>query len=221
MPKVLIADELSEDAVDIFRERGVEVDVATGLSPSDLIARIDAYDGLAVRSATKATAEVIAAGTNLKVIGRAGIGVDNIDVVAATQRGVVVMNTPFGNAITTAEHAIAMMMALARQIPAADRSMRAGKWEKSRFVGVELAGKVLGLVGCGNIGSIVASRAQGLRMRVIAHDPFLAPERARELGIERVELAELMRRADVISVHAPLNDATRDLIGAKELAEAK
>ena len=221
MPKVLIADKLSEDAAQIFRERGVDVDVETGLSVDELMAHIGAYDGLAVRSATKATAEVIAAGANLKVIGRAGIGVDNIDVAAATQRGVVVMNTPFGNAITTAEHAIAMMMALARQIPAADRSMRQGKWEKSRFVGVELAGKVLGLVGCGNIGSIVASRAQGLRMRVIAHDPFLAPERARELGIERVELAELMRRADVISVHAPLNDATRDLIGAEQLAEAK
>jgi D-3-phosphoglycerate dehydrogenase / 2-oxoglutarate reductase len=221
MPKVLIADELSEDAADIFRERGVEVDVATGLSADELLARIGVYDGLAVRSATKATAEVIAAGTNLKVIGRAGIGVDNIDVAAATHRGVVVMNTPFGNAITTAEHAIAMMMALARQIPSADRSMRAGKWEKARFVGVELAGKVLGLVGCGNIGSIVASRAQGLRMRVIAHDPFLAPERARELGIERVELGELMSRADVISVHAPLNDATRDLIGAEQLAAAR
>ena len=221
MPKVLIADKLSDDAADILRDRGVEVDVETGLSPEELIARIPAYEGLAVRSATKATAEVIAAAENLKVIGRAGIGVDNIDVAAATQRGVVVMNTPFGNAITTAEHAIAMMMALARQIPAADRSMRAGKWEKSKFVGVELAGKVLGLVGCGNIGSIVASRAQGLRMRVIAHDPFLAPERARELGIERVGLDDLMSRADVISVHAPLNDATRDLIGAPELAMAR
>lgn len=221
MPKVLIADKLSDDAADILRERGVEVDVETGLSPEDLIARIPEYEGLAVRSATKATAEVIAAASNLKVIGRAGIGVDNIDVAAATQRGVVVMNTPFGNAITTAEHAIAMMMALARQIPAADRSMRAGKWEKSKFVGVELAGKVLGLVGCGNIGSIVASRAQGLRMRVIAHDPFLAPERARELGIERVGLDDLMSRSDVISVHAPLNDATRDLIGEAELTMAR
>ncbi len=221
MPKVLIADKLSEDAADVFRERGVDVDVETGLSAADLIARIADYDGLAVRSTTKASADVIAAADNLKVIGRAGIGVDNIDVAAATQRGVVVMNTPFGNAITTAEHAVAMMMSLARQIPSADRSMRNGKWEKSRFVGVELAGKVLGLVGCGNIGSIVASRAQGLRMRVIAHDPFLAPERARALGIERVELGELMTRADVISVHAPLNDATRDLIGADELAQAK
>ena len=221
MPKVLIADKLSDDAADILRERGVEVDVETGLSPEDLIARIPAYEGLAVRSATKATAEVIAAAESLKVIGRAGIGVDNIDVAAATQRGVVVMNTPFGNAITTAEHAIAMMMALARQIPAADRSMRQGKWEKSKFVGVELAGKVLGLVGCGNIGSIVASRAQGLRMRVIAYDPFLAPERARELGIERVALDDLMSRADVISVHAPLNDATRNLIGETELTMAR
>ncbi len=221
MPKVLIADKLSDDAADILRERGVEVDIETGLSPEDLIARIPAYEGLAVRSATKATAEVIAAAESLKVIGRAGIGVDNIDVAAATQRGVVVMNTPFGNAITTAEHAIAMMMALARQIPAADRSMRQGKWEKSKFVGVELAGKVLGLVGCGNIGSIVASRAQGLRMRVIAYDPFLAPERARELGIERVALDDLMSRADVISVHAPLNDATRNLIGETELTMAR
>ena len=178
MPRVLIADQLSPAAEAIFRERGLEVDTRVGLKPDQLLAIIGDYDGLAVRSATKVTAEVLAAAPRLKVVGRAGIGVDNIDVEAATQRGVVVMNTPFGNSVTTAEHAISLMLALARQIPAADRSTRAGKWEKNRFMGVELMGKMLGLVGCGNIGSIVADRAQGLKMRVIAFDPFLSPERA-------------------------------------------
>src|SRR5580692_4490336 len=173
MPRVLIADELSPRAVAVFAERGIEADVAIGLKPDALLARIDDYDGLAVRSATKVTAALIAGAPALKIIGRAGIGVDNIDVPTATQRGVVVMNTPYGNAITAAEHAIAMMFALARQIPAADRSTQAGKWEKSRFMGVELSGKTLGVIGCGNIGAIVADRAQGLKMRVIGYDPFL------------------------------------------------
>ena len=182
MPKVFIADALSPRAVETFVERGIEVDMQTGLGIDELRRRIGAYDGLAVRSATQVTAELLAAADKLKVIGRAGIGGDNIDVAAATQRGIVVMNTPYGNAITTAEHAIAMMFALARELPAADRSTQAGKWEKSRFMGVELSGKMLGIVGCGNIGSIVADRAQGLRMKVMAYDPFLSAERAVDLG---------------------------------------
>jgi D-3-phosphoglycerate dehydrogenase len=220
-PKVLIADELSPRALDIFRERGVEADFSPGLSPAELAARIPAYDGLAVRSATKVTAAMLGHAVRLKVIGRAGIGVDNIDVPAATQRGIVVMNTPHGNSITTAEHAIALMLALAREIPAADRSTRAGKWEKSRFMGVELTGKVLGIVGCGNIGSIVADRAHGLRMKVLAFDPFLGEERAASLGVQKVELDELLARSDFITLHTPLTDATRNLIDAAALARTK
>ena len=218
MPKVLISDNLSPRAAEIFRERGIDVDVKTGMTPEELIACIGDYDGLAVRSATKATAEVLAAATNLKVVGRAGIGVDNIDIEVATQKGVVVMNTPYGNATTTAEHAIGLMFALARQIPAADASTQAGKWEKSRFMGIELDSKTLGLIGCGNIGSIVADRAQGLKMRVIAHDPFLSPERAVDLGVEKVELEELFARADFITLHTPLTDSTRNIIDADAIA---
>jgi D-3-phosphoglycerate dehydrogenase len=221
MPKVLISDNLSPAAVDVFQERGVEVDVRTGLNEGQLCEIIGDYDGLAVRSATKVTPTVLDAARNLKVIGRAGIGVDNIDVAAATAKGVVVMNTPFGNSVTTAEHAIAMMMALARQLPAADRSTRAGKWEKSRFVGTELADKVLGLIGCGNIGSIVADRAHGLKMRVVAYDPFLSPDRAADLGVEKVELDELLARADVITLHTPLTDATRHILDAAALAQTR
>src|SRR5262245_32615137 len=173
-PRVLIADQLSPAAVDIFKERGIETDVKVGLAKDELEMTIKHYDGLAVRSATKATEKIIAAATNLKVIGRAGIGVDNIDVKAATAKGIIVMNTPFGNSITTAEHAISLMMALARQIPEADRSTQAGKWEKSKFMGVELFGKTLGVIGCGNIGSIVADRGVGLKMKVVAYDPFLS-----------------------------------------------
>jgi D-3-phosphoglycerate dehydrogenase len=221
MPKVLIADELSPRAVAVFAERGVEADVAIGLKPDELLARIGAYAGLAVRSATKVTSALIAAADKLTVIGRAGIGVDNIDVPAATQRGIVVMNTPYGNAITAAEHTIAMMFALARQIPAADRSTQAGKWEKSRFMGVELSGKTLGIIGCGNIGAIVADRAQGLKMRVIGYDPFLSAERAVDLGIERVTLGELLARADFITLHTPMTDATRGMLDARALAKLK
>src|SRR5882757_1695356 len=177
MPKVLISDALSPRAAEIFAARGIEVHLLPDLGAEELKARIGGYDGLAVRSATKVTGGIISKARRLKVVGRAGIGVDNIDVAAATQRGIVVMNTPHGNSITTAEHAIAMMFALARQIPAADRSTQAGKWEKSRFMGVELAGKILGIVGCGNIGSIVADRAQGLKMKVIAFDPYLSDDR--------------------------------------------
>ena len=221
MPKVLISDDLSPRAVDIFQERGIEVDVKTGLGEDELIAIIGDYDGLAVRSATKATKKVLEAAKNLKVIGRAGIGVDNIDVNAATQSGIVVMNTPYGNSITTAEHAIAMIMAMARELPAANASTQAGKWEKKRFMGVEVSGKTLGLIGAGNIGSIVASRAQGLKMRVVAYDPFLSPERAEDLGIEKVNLDELYARADFITLHVPLTDTTRNLIDKAAFAKMK
>jgi D-3-phosphoglycerate dehydrogenase / 2-oxoglutarate reductase len=221
MPRVLIADKLSPAAVNIFKERGVDADVKTGLSKDELLKIIGDYDGLAVRSATKADKDVIAAAKRLKVIGRAGIGVDNVDIPAATAAGVVVMNTPFGNSITTAEHAIAMMFALARQLPAADASTQAGKWEKNRFMGVELYGKTLGLIGAGNIGSIVADRANGLKMHVIAYDPFLSPERAVEIGVEKVELDALLKRADIITLHTPLTDKTRNILSAKNLAKTK
>jgi D-3-phosphoglycerate dehydrogenase / 2-oxoglutarate reductase len=221
MARVLIADELSPAAVAVLEERGILVDVRPGLAEADLAGVVGDYDGLAVRSATKVTARVLDAAGNLKVIGRAGIGVDNIDLAAATSRGVVVMNTPFGNSVTTAEHALALMLALARRVPAADRSTRAGKWEKSRFVGTELAGKVLGLIGCGNIGAIVADRAQGLKMRVIAYDPYLAPERAVDLGVERVSFDDLLARADLISLHAPLTESTRNMLDRAALASTK
>lgn len=220
-PKVLISDELSPAAVAIFKERGIDVDVKVGLGKEELAEIIGNYDGLAVRSATKVTEKIIAAARRLKVVGRAGIGVDNIDTRAATARGIIVMNTPFGNSITTAEHAISLMLALARQIPQADRSTQAGKWEKSKFMGVELYGKTLGVIGCGNIGSIVADRGIGLKMRVIAYDPFLSPERAIELGVEKVELEKLFQRADFITLHTPLTERTRNIIGANALAEMK
>src|SRR5580698_2731461 len=220
-PRVLIADQLSPAAVEIFRMRGVDADVRTGLSKDELLAIIADYDGLAVRSATKADKDVIAAAKSLKVIGRAGIGVDNVDIPAATAAGVVVMNTPFGNSITTAEHAIAMMFALARQMPAADVSTQAGKWEKNRFMGVELYAKTLGLIGAGNIGSIVADRANGLKMKVIAYDPFLSLERAVEIGVEKVELDDLLARADVITLHTPMTDKTRNILSAEALAKTR
>ena len=221
MVKVLISDKLSPQAVDIFKENGIEVDFETGLSPEELVARIGEYEGLAVRSATKVTADVLAAAERLKVVGRAGIGVDNIDTAAATKNGVVVMNTPFGNATTTAEHAIAMMFALARQLPAANGSTQAGKWEKSRFMGREIEGRTLGLIGCGNIGSIVADRAHGLRMKVVVHDPYLSSERAEDLGIEKLDLLDLFARADFISLHAPLTDGTRGIIDAAAIAQMR
>ena len=221
MAKVLISDKLSPAAVEIFRNRGIEVDVKTGLSPADLRAIIAEYDGLAVRSSTKVTRELLEVAETLKVVGRAGIGVDNVDVKSATARGVVVMNTPYGNAITTAEHAIAMMFALARQIPEASASTKAGKWEKNRFMGVELTGKTLGLIGCGNIGSIVADRAQGLKMRVIAFDPYLTEKRALDLGVEKVELDDLIARADLITLHTPLTDSTRNILSREALARTK
>ncbi len=224
MPKVLISDELSEQAVAIFRDRGIEADFRPelGKDTARLAEVIGGYDGLAVRSATKATAEIIARATRLKVIGRAGIGVDNIDLAAASTRGIVVMNTPFGNSITTAEHAIAMMFAVARQIPQANASTHAGKWEKSRFMGVEITGKTLGLIGCGNIGSVVASRAVGLKMKVIAYDPFLSEPRARELGVEKLDdLDELLARADFVSLHLPKTDKTANILSAERIAGMK
>ncbi|MFM8615430.1 MAG: hydroxyacid dehydrogenase, partial [Alphaproteobacteria bacterium] len=221
MPRVLISDKLSPAAVAIFRERGIEADVKTGLTPAELRAIIGDYDGLAVRSATKVTREVLEAAPRLKVVGRAGIGVDNVDVTSATARGVVVMNTPFGNAITTAEHAIAMMFALARQLPEASASTKAGKWEKNRFMGVELFAKTLGLIGCGNIGGIVADRANGLKMKVIAFDPFLSEKRAVEIGVEKVELPELLARADFITLHAPMTEQTRNILSRENIARMK
>ncbi|QHQ35008.1 phosphoglycerate dehydrogenase [Algicella marina] len=224
MPKVLISDKLSEAAVQIFRDAGVEVDFQPdlGKSPDKLADIIGDYDGLAIRSATKATADLIARADKLKVIGRAGIGVDNVDIPAASAKGIVVMNTPFGNSITTAEHAIAMMFAVARQIPAADASTQAGKWEKSRFMGSEITGKTLGLIGAGNIGSVVASRAIGLKMKVIAFDPFLGTEKAQSLGIEKVEdVDDLLGRADFITLHLPKTEKTANILSADRIAKIK
>ena len=223
MPKVLISDALSSAAVQIFKDRGIEVDFqpALGKDKDKLAEMVGNYDGLAIRSATKVSPKILEKAKNLKVIGRAGIGVDNVDIPAATARGIIVMNTPFGNSITTAEHAITLMLALARQIPQADASTQAGKWEKNRFMGVEITGKTLGVIGCGNIGSIVAERALGLRMKVIAFDPFLSPERAVDLGVEKVELDELFRRSDFITLHTPLTEKTRNIIDAAAIAKMK
>ncbi len=221
MPKVLISDKMSPKAAAIFKEKGVEVDVITGQSPEELKKIIGKYDGLAIRSSTKVTADIMSAATNLKVIGRAGIGVDNVDVASATARGIVVMNTPFGNSITTAEHAIAMMFAVARQLPEASNSTHAGKWEKNKFMGTELAFKTLGLIGCGNIGSIVADRAHGLKMKVVAFDPFLTPERAKDMNVEKVDLETLFKRADFITLHTPLTDNTRNMLDAGAFKKMK
>lgn len=221
MPKVLISDKMDPKAAEVFRARGVEVDEKNGLSKEELAEVIGEYDGLAVRSSTKVTLKILESATNLKVIGRAGIGVDNIDVPTASAKGVVVMNTPFGNSITTAEHAIAMMFALARQLPQADASTQAGKWEKSKFMGVELTHKTLGLIGAGNIGLIVADRAHGLKMKVIAYDPFLTEERAVELGVEKITLDQLLGRADFITLHTPLTDQTRGILSREALAKTK
>ncbi|HNQ91591.1 MAG TPA: phosphoglycerate dehydrogenase [Alphaproteobacteria bacterium] len=221
MVKVLIADKMDKQAEEIFRRNGVEFDIKTGLSPEELAGIVGDYDGIACRSSAKVTADVIKAAGKVKVIGRAGIGVDTIDVPAATAAGIVVMNTPFGNSITTAEHAVAMMMSLARQIPQASVSTHAGKWEKSKFMGVELYAKVLGLIGCGNIGAIVANRALGLGMKVIAYDPFLTAERAEELGVEQVDLDQLYAQADFITIHVPKTEKTNKMIDKGALAKMK
>ena len=222
-PKVLISDKLSPAAVQIFKDRGIDVDFQPdlGKDKDKLAAVIGDYDGLAIRSATKATEKIIAAATNLKVIGRAGIGTDNIDKDAASKKGIIVMNTPFGNMITTAEHAIAMMFAVARQIPEASASTHAGKWEKSKFMGVELTGKTLGVIGAGNIGGIVCDRARGLKMKVVAYDPFLGEEKAKKMGVEKVELEELLKRADFITLHVPYTDQTANILSAEAIAKMK
>jgi D-3-phosphoglycerate dehydrogenase len=222
-PTVLISDALSAAAVAIFKDRGVKVEFQPGLGKDKekLAEAINGFDGLAIRSATKVTAKILERAKSLKVIGRAGIGVDNVDIPAATARGIIVMNTPFGNSITTAEHAITLMLSLARQIPEADASTRAGKWEKNKFLGVEMFGKTLGIIGCGNIGSIVADRAIGLRMKVVAYDPYLSAERALDLGVEKAELEQLLRRADFITLHTPLTDKTRNIISRESLALTK
>ncbi len=220
-PKVLISDKMDPNAARIFAERGCDVDVKPGMNEAELIEVIGQYDGLAIRSSTTVTPQVLDAATNLKVIGRAGIGVDNVDIPYASGKGVVVMNTPFGNSITTAEHAIALIMSVARQIPAADRRTQAGEWPKSDFMGVEVTGKTLGLIGAGNIGSIVASRALGLKMKVAAFDPFLSEDRAVELGVEKVDLDGLLERADFISLHTPLTDQTRNILSRENLEKTK
>jgi D-3-phosphoglycerate dehydrogenase / 2-oxoglutarate reductase len=222
-PRVLISDALSPAAVQIFKDRGLAVDFQPNLGKDKekLVAAIDGFDGLAIRSSTKVTAKLLEQAKGLKVIGRAGIGVDNVDIPAATARGIIVMNTPFGNSITTAEHTITLMLALARQIPEADASTRAGKWEKNKFLGVEIFSKTLGVIGCGNVGSIVADRAIGLKMKVIAYDPYLSAERALDLGVEKVELDELWRRADFVTLHTPLTERTRNIVNAETLALMK
>jgi len=221
MAKVLISDNLSPRALEFFKQARIEADVRVGLSESDLIAIIGDYDGLAIRSATQVTAKVLAAATKLKVVGRAGIGVDNVDVATATARRVLVMNTPFGNSVTTAEHTISMMMALARQIPAANSSTHAGKWQKNKYMGVELTGKVLGVIGCGNIGSLVAERAKGLKMRVLVCDPVVTFEKVQSLGVERVELEELLASSDFITLHTTLTDQTRYILDEVSLSKTK
>ena len=221
MPKVLISDKLSPKAEKIFTERGIEVDVITGLERDELIKIIAKYDGLAIRSSTKVTQKVLDAASNLKVVGRAGIGVDNVDIPYATSKGVAVMNTPFGNAITTAEHAISLIMSLVRNIPQANESTHGGKWEKSKYMGTEITGKTLGLIGCGNIGSIVADRALGLKMKVLAYDPFLTEEKALELQVRKVELDELLSSSDIITLHVPMTDQTANIINKDSLEKCK
>ncbi|WP_299735861.1 phosphoglycerate dehydrogenase [uncultured Roseobacter sp.] len=222
-PKVLISDKLSEAAVQIFRDRGIDVDFQpdVGKDKEKLAAIIGGYDGLAIRSATKVTEKIIEAATNLKVIGRAGIGTDNIDKDSASKKGIIVMNTPFGNMITTAEHAIAMMFAVARQIPEASASTHDGKWEKSKFMGVELTGKTLGVIGAGNIGGIVCDRARALKMKVLAYDPFLGEEKAKKMGVEKVELEDLLGRADFITLHVPFTDQTANILSRENIAKTK
>jgi D-3-phosphoglycerate dehydrogenase len=220
--RVLVTDKLDEEGLRILREAdGLEVEVKTGLPPDELRALIGDYHALAVRSGTKVTADILEVATRLEVIGRAGIGVDNVDVEAASRLGVVVMNTPEGSAVTTAEHALALLMALARRIAQATASMRGGRWEKKKFMGTELAGKTLGVLGIGNIGAIVADRAQGLKMKVIAHDPYISPEMAEKKGIELVGMDELLARSDFITIHTPLTKDTKHLINKQAFEKMK
>jgi D-3-phosphoglycerate dehydrogenase len=219
--KVLISDNISPKCIGILKKSGLEVDVKTGLKPEELKACIGDYHGLIIRSATKVTSEIINAAKNLKVIGRAGSGLDNVDKTAATKKGIVVMNTPGGNTITTAEHTISLMVSLARQIPQATMSMKAGKWEKKKFMGVELFNKTLGVIGIGNIGSQVAKRAQGLGMNVIAYDPFLSEDTAKAMGVEKVDLQELLRRSDFITIHTPITPETKNMINKETIKVMK
>ena len=221
MSKVLISDKMSPLAEEVFKKNGISVDVKTGLSPEELKKIIGNYDGLAIRSSTKVTADILDAATNLKLIGRAGIGVDNIDVSSATDKGVIVMNTPFGNSITTAEHAIAMMFSVARKIPQASASTHLGKWEKSKFMGTELTNKTLGVIGCGNIGAIVVKKALGLQMKIIAYDPFLTEEKAEALGVIKATLDDVLVAADFITLHVPLNDVTKNIIDKEAISKMK
>ncbi len=219
--RVLICDPIAEDGIAVLRQFGAQVDVRTGLPPDELEATVDSYEALIVRSETKITRQVIAAAGKLQVVGRAGIGVDNIDLEAATERGIVVVNAPTGNIISAAEHAIALMMALARHIPDASASLKSGHWDRKRFMGLEVRGKTLGILGLGQVGSEVTRRARGLEMRVIAHDPFVPEERARVLGIELVPFQQLLRESDFLTVHTTLSEKTRSLIGEAELKEMK
>lgn len=224
MPKVLISEQLSKQALDVFLKNGVEADYKPnwGKDPNQLIKYIKSYDGLVVRSATLVTDQLISKASKLQVIGRAGIGVDNIDVAAASKHGVVVMNTPYGNSITTAEHAIAMLLAVARQIPQAHISTATGKWEKTKFIGIEVTGKTLGLIGAGNIGSIVANRAIGLKMRVLAFDPFLSEDLAKQIGVKKIDdISELLSISDFVSLHIPKTEKTRNLISWERVQEMK
>ena len=219
--KILVSDSLSKQGIELFQKAGFEVDVNTKLAKEELLKIIKNYDVLVIRSGTKVTAEVIAAADRLKVIGRAGSGLDNVDTHAATRRGIVVMNTPGGNTVTTAEHTMAMLCAMTRRIPQANASTRAGKWEKEKFMGVELYNKTLGVLGMGQIGGYLTKLAQGVGMNVIGYDPYLAEERARKMGVEVVDLPELFRRADVISVHTPLTPETRSLINRQAIEQMK
>ena len=221
MFKVLIADKMSDEAVKIFTDNGIETVVKTGLSEEELIKELETCDGLVVRSATKPNKNIIEKSKRLKVIGRAGIGVDNVDLEAATNNGKVVMNTPFGNSITTAEHAITLILSTARQIPFADKTTHEGKWEKSSIKGVEVTGKILGIIGCGNIGAIVANRALGLQFKVIVFDPFLQDEKAKTMGVEKVELDELFKRSDFITLHTPLTEKTKNIINKDAFKKMK
>ncbi len=220
--KVLVSDSLAKEGIEILQQaEGIEVEVKVGLPPEELKKIIRDYQGLVIRSATKVTAEIIEAAENLKVIGRAGAGLDNVDIPAATKRNIVVMNTPGGNTISAAEHAISLMFSLARRIPQSTSSMKVGKWEKKKFMGTELYQKTLGIIGIGNIGAVVADRALGLKLKVIAHDPFVSEERARQIGVELVSLAELFQRADIITIHTSLTDETRGLINAASFEKMK
>ena len=220
--KVLVSDNLEDVGLDVLRkEPGIQVDVRAGLKPEELKAIIGDYDALIIRSATKVTEDLLQSAAKLKVVGRAGIGLDNVDIPAATKRGIIVMNTPTGNAITTAEHAIAMMMALSRNIPWATSSTKAGMWEKKKLQGREIFNKVLGIIGFGKIGSIVADRARGLKMQVIVYDPFVSPETIEKAGFEPVSLEELYRRSDYITVHVPKLKDTAGLLNKAAFDQMK